>query len=229
MDQDFVTVHTSLQGVSGRNKTQYSYVLTHIFLYKYNFVVYLLCILHLSHLLVNVPLCLNSPSTEWQTLTNLLLAVIAPSYQKHKHVSFYLPHMLNIYFSLRLSSILYADIVGFTKLASTCTPEELVAVLNKLFGKFDDIAKVKLRMMSRFCHRHLSVELRCLRPNSFVPRVSFWAQKNECLRIKILGDCYYCVSGLPDPIPTHAINCVRMGLDMCTAIKSVHVDLSEFV
>uniref|UniRef100_A0A8C6S4K2 adenylate cyclase n=1 Tax=Neogobius melanostomus TaxID=47308 RepID=A0A8C6S4K2_9GOBI len=67
-------------------------------------------------------------------------------------------------------SILYADI-------------ELVAVLNKLFGRFDDIAK-----------------------------------KNGCLRIKILGDCYYCVSGLPDPIPTHAKNCVQMGLDMVTAI-----------
>lgn len=80
-------------------------------------------------------------------------------------------------------SILYADIVGFTKLASTCTPEELVAVLNKLFGRFDDIAK-----------------------------------KNGCLRIKILGDCYYCVSGLPDPIPCHAKNCVQMGLDMVTAI-----------
>lgn len=23
------------------------------------------------------------------------------------------------------------------------------------------------------------------------------AQENQCLRIKILGDCYYCVSGLP--------------------------------
>uniref|UniRef100_A0A4W6C7I8 adenylate cyclase n=1 Tax=Lates calcarifer TaxID=8187 RepID=A0A4W6C7I8_LATCA len=83
-------------------------------------------------------------------------------------------------------SILYADIVGFTKLASTCSPEELVAVLNKLFGRFDDIAK-----------------------------------KNGCLRIKILGDCYYCVSGLPDPIPTHARNCVQMGLDMCTAISKL--------
>ncbi|KAL0189857.1 hypothetical protein M9458_016956, partial [Cirrhinus mrigala] len=80
-------------------------------------------------------------------------------------------------------SILYADIVGFTHLSSTCTPEELVAVLNKLFGRFDDIAK-----------------------------------KNGCLRIKILGDCYYCVSGLPDPISLHARNCVQMGLDMCTAI-----------
>lgn len=43
-------------------------------------------------------------------------------------------------------SILYADIVGFTSLASTCTPEELVVVLNKLFGKFDDIAKVKISL-----------------------------------------------------------------------------------
>ncbi|XP_066507814.1 adenylate cyclase type 4-like [Hoplias malabaricus] len=83
-------------------------------------------------------------------------------------------------------SILYADIVGFTSLSSTCTPEELVAVLNKLFGRFDDIAK-----------------------------------KNVCLRIKILGDCYYCVSGLPDPIPHHARNCVQMGLDMCTAINKL--------
>ncbi|XP_077399485.1 adenylate cyclase type 2 [Vanacampus margaritifer] len=83
-------------------------------------------------------------------------------------------------------SIIYADIVGFTKLASSCSPEELVAVLNKVFGRFDDIAK-----------------------------------KNGCLRIKILGDCYYCVSGLPDPIPTHASNCVQMGLDMCTAISKL--------
>ncbi|KAM9833029.1 adenylate cyclase type 2 [Syngnathus typhle] len=83
-------------------------------------------------------------------------------------------------------SILYADIVGFTRLASSCSPEELVAVLNKLFGRFDDIA-----------------------------------QKNCCLRIRILGDCYYCVSGLPDPISTHASNCVQMGLDMCTAISKL--------
>lgn len=45
--------------------------------------------------------------------------------------------------SVGLCSILYADIVGFTKLASTCSPEELVVMLNKLFGRFDDIAKVK--------------------------------------------------------------------------------------
>ena len=44
-------------------------------------------------------------------------------------------------------------------------------------------------------------------------------QANECMRIKILGDCYYCVSGLPVSLPSHARNCVKMGLDMCEAIK----------
>ncbi|XP_056597937.1 adenylate cyclase type 2b [Triplophysa dalaica] len=83
-------------------------------------------------------------------------------------------------------SILYADIVGFTRLASDCSPGELVYMLNELFGKFDQIAK-----------------------------------DNDCMRIKILGDCYYCVSGLPDPLNDHAKNCVKMGLDMCEAIKKV--------
>lgn len=46
-------------------------------------------------------------------------------------------------FILCLSSILYADIVGFTQLASDCSPGELVHMLNELFGKFDQIAKVR--------------------------------------------------------------------------------------
>ncbi|XP_063553805.1 adenylate cyclase type 4 isoform X5 [Gorilla gorilla gorilla] len=46
-------------------------------------------------------------------------------------------------------------------------------------------------------------------------------QEHECMRIKILGDCYYCVSGLPLSLPDHAINCVRMGLDMCRAIRKL--------
>ncbi|XP_072357471.1 adenylate cyclase type 2-like [Scyliorhinus torazame] len=83
-------------------------------------------------------------------------------------------------------SILYADIVGFTRLASECSPKELVLMLNELFGKFDQIAK-----------------------------------ENECMRIKILGDCYYCVSGLPVSLPTHARSCVKMGLDMCQAINKL--------
>lgn len=47
------------------------------------------------------------------------------------------------------------------------------------------------------------------------------------MRIKILGDCYYCVSGLPLSLPDHAINCVRMGLDMCRAIRSADMEREE--
>ncbi|KAM4808977.1 adenylate cyclase type 4 isoform 1-T2 [Rhinophrynus dorsalis] len=47
------------------------------------------------------------------------------------------------------------------------------------------------------------------------------AKDNNCMRIKILGDCYYCVSGLPESLPDHAKNCVQMGLDMCQAIRKL--------
>ncbi|CAH0554926.1 unnamed protein product [Brassicogethes aeneus] len=83
-------------------------------------------------------------------------------------------------------SILFADIVGFTVLASQCTAQELVRLLNELFGRFDQLAN-----------------------------------DNHCLRIKILGDCYYCVSGLPEARSEHANCCVEMGLDMIDAIASV--------
>ncbi|XP_076397120.1 adenylate cyclase type 6 isoform X1 [Megachile rotundata] len=44
------------------------------------------------------------------------------------------------------------------------------------------------------------------------------AAEHHCLRIKLLGDCYYCVSGIPEPRPDHARCCVEMGLDMISAI-----------
>ncbi|KAL8592119.1 hypothetical protein ACOMHN_033490 [Nucella lapillus] len=46
------------------------------------------------------------------------------------------------------------------------------------------------------------------------------ATENCCQRIKILGDCYYCVSGLlNDRRKDHAQCCVQMGLDMIDAIS----------
>ncbi|KAI6200887.1 Adenylyl cyclase V [Aphelenchoides besseyi] len=83
-------------------------------------------------------------------------------------------------------SILFADICGFTNLASTCNAEDLVRTLNELFARFDKLA-----------------------------------HENHCMRIKILGDCYYCVSGLPDPRADHAVCAVTMGLDMIHTIQLV--------
>lgn len=39
-------------------------------------------------------------------------------------------------------SILFADIVGFTDLSSQCSAQELVRLLNELFGRFDQLANV---------------------------------------------------------------------------------------
>ena len=39
-------------------------------------------------------------------------------------------------------SILFADIVGFTVLSSQCSAQELVRLLNELFGRFDQLANV---------------------------------------------------------------------------------------
>ncbi|KFB37990.1 AGAP000090-PA-like protein [Anopheles sinensis] len=81
-------------------------------------------------------------------------------------------------------SILFADIVGFTRMSSTKTAEQLVEILNDLFERFDDL---------------------CL--------------MNGCEKISTLGDCYYCVSGCPEPRPDHAICCVEMGLGMIESIR----------
>ncbi|XP_052741648.1 adenylate cyclase type 2-like isoform X3 [Bicyclus anynana] len=57
--------------------------------------------------------------------------------------------------------------------------------------------------------------------NELFGRFDQIAQENQCMRIKILGDCYYCVSGLPVSRPNHAYNCVNMGLQMIDAIRFV--------
>ncbi|XP_055913036.1 adenylyl cyclase 78C isoform X2 [Eupeodes corollae] len=95
-------------------------------------------------------------------------------------------------------SILFADIKGFTELASKTSAQQLVKILNDLFARFDRIA-----------------------------------EDNHCLRIKLLGDCYYCVSMFESDNwktrPDHAVCSVETGLHMIKAIKDVrlqtHVDL----
>lgn len=95
--------------------------------------------------------------------------------------SFHMSKMENV-------SILFADIVGFTKMSSNKSAEHLVSLLSDLFGRFDDIC--------------------C---------------KCGCEKISTLGDCYYCVSGCPEPRADHARCCVEMGLSMCVAIKQVRI------
>lgn len=47
------------------------------------------------------------------------------------------------------------------------------------------------------------------------------SEENDVLRIKFLGDCYCCVSGVPKETPSHARNCVELGLRMIKIIGRV--------
>ncbi|THD28287.1 Adenylate cyclase type [Fasciola hepatica] len=91
-------------------------------------------------------------------------------------------------------SILFADIVGFTKMSSNKSAIQIVTLLNDLFSRFDEL---------------------CL--------------TTKCEKIGTLGDCYYCVSGCPEPRPNHAQLCVEMGLGMCRIIKVFNCDHQEEV
>uniref|UniRef100_A0A915IDR6 adenylate cyclase n=1 Tax=Romanomermis culicivorax TaxID=13658 RepID=A0A915IDR6_ROMCU len=91
-------------------------------------------------------------------------------------------------------SILFADIAGFTKMSSNKSADELVDLLNDLFGRFDKLCAI-----------------------------------TGCEKISTLGDCYYCVSGCPEPRADHAKCCVEMGLAMCVAIKEFDIDRCQEV
>lgn len=93
-------------------------------------------------------------------------------------------------------------------LASQCSAQELVRLLNELFGRFDQLSNVTA-FAARFNRTSTNY-------------VCFCSQDHHCLRIKILGDCYYCVSGLPEPRADHAKCAVEMGLDMIDAIAYAH-------
>ncbi|XP_071335330.1 adenylate cyclase type 8 [Trachinotus anak] len=61
--------------------------------------------------------------------------------------------------------------------------------------------------------------------NELFGRFDRLAEEHHCLRIKILGDCYYCVSGVPEPQRAHARYCVQMGLAMINTIRCVRKQL----
>ncbi|XP_063240231.1 adenylate cyclase type 2-like isoform X2 [Bacillus rossius redtenbacheri] len=57
--------------------------------------------------------------------------------------------------------------------------------------------------------------------NELFGRFDDACEEHGVLRIKFLGDCYNCVSGIPAVNPSHAKSCVRLGLDMISIIKEV--------
>lgn len=43
-------------------------------------------------------------------------------------------------------SILFADLVNFTQLTTKCSAKDLVEMLNEIYGKFDSLARVRIKL-----------------------------------------------------------------------------------
>ena len=79
-------------------------------------------------------------------------------------------------------------------------------MLNEFFGKFNEAAKLNKFSFDYFVFPSIQ---------------TFFKLKNDCLRIKILSDCYCCVSRIPDSTTTHAKNFVGMGFKMIEIYRQI--------
>lgn len=82
------------------------------------------------------------------------------------------------------SAVMFSDLVGFTRISSKMTANELIGELNDLFTAYDDII-----------------------------------EKNDCERIKTIGDAYMAVSGLPIPSESYADNIVLSAVEILTYLN----------
>ena len=89
-------------------------------------------------------------------------------------------------------SILFADLVGFTKLSSRTPPNKLLEYLNALFSRFDELAS------------------------------AFGVEK-----IKMMGDAYMVVAGVPEARADHAEAIADMALGMLDVLDSVNRDYDD--
>ena len=104
------------------------------------------------------------------------------------------------FFNFQSVTVVFGDIVGFTKLSTILTTKEMFAALNDIFGEFDKAT-----------------------------------EKYNCTRVRILGDAYYAVCGLPpnDPTkqicnsPNHAVNGVLFGVEMVHILENYRLKMNE--
>lgn len=83
--------------------------------------------------------------------------------------------------------------VGFTQWASRTAAPLVVELLNEVFDSFD--------MLARVCQLWRLGPLISL---SLAPNYDA-TQRYEQLRIKTLGDCYYCICGAPTSCPVTSL------------------------
>ena len=114
------------------------------------------------------------------------------------------------------TTILFADIVGFTAWSSVREPSQVFSLLEALFRAFDDCASRRRvfkvsRLLVLFSHQYAlsSIQAHAL----FV------------VKVETVGDCYVAVTGLPDPRKDHALAMVRFARDCLNVMNNVLKEL----
>lgn len=87
-------------------------------------------------------------------------------------------------------TVVFADIVGFTKRSSEGDAEPIVLALNRIFSAIDALAS-----------------------------------RRNIEKIKTIGDAYFAVCGLPEPVDEHAARVADFALDLQDAVQQLATDV----
>lgn len=117
----------------------------------------------------------------------------------------YIYHMENVsilFADIKVSRYMRAPIKGFSNKSNFCLTQGFTELASKTSAQ--QLVKILNDLFARF---------------------DKIAEDNHCLRIKLLGDCYYCISMFDSSSwksrPDHAVCSVETGLHMIKAIKDV--------
>ncbi|KAI3357343.1 hypothetical protein L3Q82_015492, partial [Scortum barcoo] len=135
-------------------------------------------------------------------LHQMLPKSVAKQLRQHKHVEAESYEKVTIFFS---------DIVGFTSISASCTPLQVVEMLNNLYMCFDT------RIDSYDVYKESGIKFLTVRENIHLCDSAFkW--------VETIGDAYMVVSGLPERNgDRHADEIAKMALDLVAAVRQVSI------
>jgi hypothetical protein len=108
------------------------------------------------------------------------------------------------------TTVLFADIAGFTAWSSTREPSQVFRLLESLYFQFDRVAQkrgiFKVETIGTYCIFH-SLFLQSKMP-------VFLTKKSRLRSLCFIGDCYVAVAGLPTPRADHHVAMARFARDI---------------
>jgi class 3 adenylate cyclase len=118
------------------------------------------------------------------------------------------------------TTIMFADLAGFTQWSATRTPVEVFELLESLYQNFDRIASRR---------RVFKVETIVRTQRSFLCRDSYprLVSNYDLLLVLFQGDCYVAVTGLPEPQEEHAVILTKFARDCIEKTNVVTKELVE--